>query len=180
MIKPTLSPINFASADFVATSLWDGGFSGYITVTNNGNYTIENWQIKFKFDGNVTSASNGVNLGVDENGFTNVKSVDWNSAIQPGGTATVYLNGEGEGTFTATDLAVFSRNYDVDNDGAITEPVVYETEITLNNSELTFDENKNEYIVSEPVIKLFGSVTSTDNRRQYIFKRLVKRLYDIR
>lgn len=45
---------------FNVDSKWDGAFNGSITITNTGNKAIDNWELSFEMQNNITNIWNAV------------------------------------------------------------------------------------------------------------------------
>ncbi|GGS01555.1 Ig-like domain-containing protein [Deinococcus sedimenti] len=89
------------TATFDATSQWDTGFSGRITLTNPGTTPITGWTLKFKFNGNAAAGSSvwgaGGTITRDSAGLYTITPNTWGGATIPaGGSVTVNYDGTGQ------------------------------------------------------------------------------------
>ncbi|GGJ18646.1 Ig-like domain-containing protein [Deinococcus roseus] len=88
------------TAVFTTSSIWDGGFNGVITLTNNTTAAVTNWTLNFKFNG--TGGLSGTPWGAGGNA---VKNADGSYTVTPntwgggnipaGGSVTVSYSGTG-------------------------------------------------------------------------------------
>lgn len=77
---------------FKKNSYWGTGYTGTITITNNGKYAINLWEIEFLFASTIDSISNA-NI-VEKNGrYYKIRHDDWNKTISPGQSRTFHISG---------------------------------------------------------------------------------------
>lgn len=98
-IAPSLIVVAAAQADtqplvtFAATSSWDGGFNGSITIENQAQSPITGWILTYDDGPSITSLWNG-NWSADGQGTT-ITDVDWNSVIAAGGSVELGFGATG-------------------------------------------------------------------------------------
>ena len=88
------------TATFVATSQWDSGFNGRITLTNPTSTAIKGWTLKFKFNGNATISGGvwgaGGSVSRASDGTYTILPNTWGGdTIPAGGSITVDYGGSG-------------------------------------------------------------------------------------
>lgn len=72
---------------FNVDSKWDGAFNGSITITNTGNKAIENWELSFEMQNNITNIWNAVITSHEGNTYK-IKNAGWNQDIEAGKSVT--------------------------------------------------------------------------------------------
>jgi lysophospholipase L1-like esterase len=77
------------TASFRATSVWQGGYQGEVTVRNTGTAPISGWTVRIALDGGgrITQVWNGA-LGTGSDGAATVRNAAWNGAVAAGGSAS--------------------------------------------------------------------------------------------
>ncbi|MBZ9625570.1 cellulose binding domain-containing protein [Clostridium sp. FP2] len=90
-------PVSGLKVDFSVISDWGSGSSIKVTLTNNTNADISNWQVMFDFDKQITAVYDG-DLTVSGKTCT-LKSKAWNGAIGKG--KTLVLTGASQGNIGA-------------------------------------------------------------------------------
>ncbi|CAK9052755.1 Probable bifunctional chitinase/lysozyme [Includes: Chitinase [Durusdinium trenchii] len=75
------------SVEFTAPSQWYNGFTGNITITNNGDTTISGWELAFDAEFNIESVWSAKQLSASD-GYYVIKNEAWNGTIAPGGSVT--------------------------------------------------------------------------------------------
>ncbi|MDG9706437.1 GDSL-type esterase/lipase family protein [Streptomyces sp. DH37] len=77
------------TASFRATSVWQGGYQGEVTVRNTGTAPISGWTVRIAPDGGgrITQVWNGV-LGTGSDGAATVRNAAWNGTVAAGGSAS--------------------------------------------------------------------------------------------
>lgn len=77
---------------FKKNSYWGDGYTGTITITNNGKYTINLWEIEFQFASSIDSISNA-NIVTNEGRYYKIRHDNWNDTIAPGQSVTFHISG---------------------------------------------------------------------------------------
>ncbi len=75
-------------------SSWGGHIAGEITLTNNSKETIQDWQIEFPWDAQITSIWCG-NYQPTENGYI-ITPADYNRNLAAGASVSIGFMAEGE------------------------------------------------------------------------------------
>ena len=78
---------------FAVQSDWDSGFTGEATVTNTGDFPINEWAVEFNIGREITSFWSAKLIGTAGTAYT-VENADWNSAIPVGGSVTFGFNAQ--------------------------------------------------------------------------------------
>ncbi|MBE5878018.1 MAG: VWA domain-containing protein, partial [Lachnospiraceae bacterium] len=108
------------SVVYSLVSDWGSGFSATISITNNTEAAIEDWELSFDFDRTITNLWNGV-ITSAEDGHYLISNAGYNSNIAAGQTITFGFNGcDGDATmepqnYLLTDVS-FVADEDVDVD----------------------------------------------------------------
>ena len=74
-------------AEFHTVTDWGSGFTGQVTVHNNGSQPAADWQLEFDFAGTISTIWNAVIVSRSGNHYL-VKNAGYNSTIPSGGSAT--------------------------------------------------------------------------------------------
>jgi len=77
---------------FELLSDWGSGYSAQITITNNGNQALENWQLDFDFDYGIDNLWNGCLISQDA-GKVQVSNAGYNKNLSPGNNVIIGFNG---------------------------------------------------------------------------------------
>ncbi|SDG89476.1 endoglucanase [Vibrio xiamenensis] len=86
------------TCEHVITSTWQGGFQGAIRITNNGDSTVNGWNVNWSYsDGTTISQSWGATLS----GAYSATNLSWNATIAPQQTVEVGFIGSGDGSASA-------------------------------------------------------------------------------
>ncbi len=64
---------------------WGSGFQGSIDITNNGDSSVNGWDLDFDLPREINDIW-GANIISSDNGDYTIESLDWNSEIRPGQT----------------------------------------------------------------------------------------------
>ena len=94
------------SAEFVATSTWNGGCNGELVITNTSGATLTNWRLTFTCTGHVNSVWNGRVLSQSGTTYT-VGDDGSHPTLAPGATIRIGVNLNGSGT------DVYPKNFSV-------------------------------------------------------------------
>ncbi len=90
--------------DFEFTSTWQNGFVGVISVTNNSDKPIEDWEVSFRSSFSIEDDWNGTITSEKEmeggREYT-YKAEVWNDAIEPGETVKIGMEGVWRDTLLA-------------------------------------------------------------------------------
>jgi chitinase len=78
-----MSGITNFKVDFSVAGDWGSGFTGNMVITNTGTSRINNWQLEFDFDRNISGIWNGSILSKQGIHYT-ITGDSWNSYIEPG------------------------------------------------------------------------------------------------
>jgi hypothetical protein len=92
VIVPALS----ATAGFADVNDWGTGFTGYITLTNTGNTTIQGWTLEFDFSGNLTDIWDAQIVSHVGNHYV-IQNAAWNGTIGPGQSISFGFNADWNG-----------------------------------------------------------------------------------
>lgn len=76
-------PVNDQAITFNIDNRWQSGFTGTVTVNNNTAAPMEDWQVSFLFEGNITSHWSSTQTDQQGDRF-NFAPAPWNRVIQPG------------------------------------------------------------------------------------------------
>jgi len=84
---------------YAVNSSWPGGFSGAITMTNNGSTAINPWQLTFTFPASGEGVQGGWDGTWSQSGQqVTVNAASWNATIPAnGGSVTIGFNGTDTG-----------------------------------------------------------------------------------
>jgi hypothetical protein len=84
-----------------ATSLWTGGFTADVTVSNTGTSAVNGWTVGFGLPGGqtITSSWNATLTGAT--GAVTARNVAWNGGIPAGGSQSFGFQGTYDGSFAA-------------------------------------------------------------------------------
>ncbi len=96
-------------------SIWDGGLTAQLTITNTGSTPLEDWSLSFESDVLISGTPWGLiftvtTLADGHYGYT-LTGIDWGSALAAGGSVTVGFTasraaGAASGALQASDLFV--------------------------------------------------------------------------
>ena len=73
---------------------WGDGYQGKISITNNGNSSLVNWDLEFDLSNQITNIWDA-ELAENNNGRYTVENAAWNREIAPGETVNIGFIGEG-------------------------------------------------------------------------------------
>lgn len=73
---------------FLLDNVWDGGFTGSISIHNLTDETMEDWTIEFDYENDFTSVWNGVINSVEDHHYV-ISNADYNACIGAGETVTI-------------------------------------------------------------------------------------------
>ncbi|MDT0301925.1 endo-1,4-beta-xylanase [Streptomonospora wellingtoniae] len=92
---PTSGP---CAVDYSAANEWSTGFTGQVTVTNNGDSALDGWNLEFDFPSGQ-QLTNGWNAEWSQSGSTvTATNTGWNGDVPAGGSVTVGFNAGHSGT----------------------------------------------------------------------------------
>ena len=84
-----------AICSYTVTNEWNTGFTGSITVTNNGTSAIDGWNLGWQYSQNkITSSWNATLAGANP---YSASALSWNSNIQPGQSVSFGFQGDKNG-----------------------------------------------------------------------------------
>ncbi len=92
--KETTYEGEFYRVIFKLMDIWSDGYNATVRIENTGNDIIENWMLKFDFQGAVTSIWNAVMIEQNQEGYL-VKNAVWNQDIEVGKSVEFGICGEG-------------------------------------------------------------------------------------
>jgi aryl-phospho-beta-D-glucosidase BglC (GH1 family) len=87
---PATNSLN-ATATFTDVSDWGSGFTGNITITNNGSSAINGWTLQFDFAGSISQVWNGTLINQTGNHY-GIGNASYNATIAPGQSVTIGFN----------------------------------------------------------------------------------------
>jgi hypothetical protein len=82
-----------ARVDFVKTIDWGTGFTGKITIRNNGATAINGWTLEFDFPGNIRETWSGEIVSRAGNHYA-IRNAGWNGTIAPGQSVDFGFNAD--------------------------------------------------------------------------------------
>ncbi len=80
-------------ATFVDTNDWNGGFTGYITLTNTGRTTINGWTLQFDFGPGITDIWSAKLVSHSGKHYT-IGNASWYARIAPGQSISFGFNAQ--------------------------------------------------------------------------------------
>ena len=107
--------------DFKVTSDWGSAFNGEISITNNGEESIEDWTLEFDFDKNIERFWTAEILEHEAEHYV-IKNAGYNANIEPGHTLRLGFSGnpgnvESEPENYILNQVVEEIDYEKDSDG---------------------------------------------------------------
>ncbi len=123
------------SVDYCVENEWEEGFIGRITITNNSEETIRNWEMIFKYDREIVSIWNAEIIKHMDNLYV-IEDADYNRNILPGESIKVGFCG-----FAGSDFDVI---YDYSLAGNVFAGMGGEISESNLNSELNDDDQYDE------------------------------------
>ncbi len=85
------------SCTYTITNEWNSGFTGEISITNNGTSAINGWDVSWAYtDG--SAITNSWNANVTGTGPYSATGLNWNSTIQPGQSVSFGFQGSHGGS----------------------------------------------------------------------------------
>lgn len=100
---------------FTVTSDWSSGFCGDITIKNNGSSRINNWQVEFDFNYNITGIWSAKKISQVGNHYV-ISGESWNSWIEPGASVTFGFQG------SPGSVTVYPANWKLTGEVAVISP----------------------------------------------------------
>ncbi|MDJ0589168.1 MAG: expansin EXLX1 family cellulose-binding protein [Pleurocapsa sp. MO_226.B13] len=97
---------------------WGSGFQGSIDITNNGDSSVNGWDLEFDLPREINDIW-GANIISSDNGDYTIESLDWNSEIRPGQTINIGFIGVGSGV-TPQNFDLEETSIDTPTDGGET------------------------------------------------------------
>ena len=82
------------SVEYELNSDWGSGYNGTITITNNSEFVLEDWELEFNFNRQISNIWNGIITENDGSKYL-VKNAGYNSNILPGDKISFGINGYG-------------------------------------------------------------------------------------
>lgn len=79
-------------ADFRVDTDWGNGFTGTISIKNNGTEDIKNWVLEFDWDREIKTIWNAEIVSHTGNHYV-IRCASWNSVIEPGGSVNFGFTG---------------------------------------------------------------------------------------
>ncbi|MCH2211682.1 MAG: cellulase family glycosylhydrolase [Fuerstiella sp.] len=91
----TLRNDDFSAGDlfeYVTVTDWGSGFTGEVTLTNNGNATWDSWTVEFEWGRQITQVWSGTLMANAGDRYT-IRNAGWNGSVAPGQTVSFGFNG---------------------------------------------------------------------------------------
>ena len=120
----TLRNDDFSAGDlfeYVTVTDWGSGFTGEITLTNNGNTAWDGWTVEFEWDHQITQVWSASLTATTGDRYT-IRNAGWNGSVAPGQTVSFGFNGT-SGNVTSTPQNVTINGNPVGDGTAIPVPV---------------------------------------------------------
>ncbi len=102
------APLTTVAVAFAISNGWQGGYTGSITLTNNGTQTIDGWVLDFTMPAGATITNMWGATFTAAGPAIEATDVDYTAAIPPGGSVTIGFNVTGPST-APTDFTVYGR-----------------------------------------------------------------------
>ncbi len=175
--KETTYEGEFYRVIFKLMDIWSDGYNATVRIENTGNDIIENWMLKFDFQGAVTSIWNAVMIEQNQEGYL-VKNAVWNQDIEVGKSVEFGICGEGNfsgfpkeyeliGNLKDVPAEDYTITYQLKNDwesGFIGEICIENnTEDTLEDWILEFDFPRN-------INSIWNAVIESHEEEHYVIK----------
>jgi hypothetical protein len=120
----TLRNDDFSAGDlfeYVTVTDWGSGFTGEITLTNNGHTAWDGWTVEFEWDHQLTQVWSASLTATTGDRYT-IRNAGWNGSVAPGQTVSFGFNGT-SGNVTSTPQNVTINGTPVGDGTAIPAPV---------------------------------------------------------
>ncbi|BAQ65513.1 cellulose binding domain-containing protein [Geminocystis sp. NIES-3709] len=117
-------PINEGniSVNFNVENQWNSGFTGKITITNNGSTPVNGWKLAFNTPFQITNLWSA-QQNIAQNGYYELSNLSWNSQIPVNGSISFGFNGAWtEGTVPQPTNYTFNGT-SLDGGGGVTPPL---------------------------------------------------------
>ena len=98
-------PNESINVNYSQTSSWGNGFQGQISITNNSDRSLVNWDLEFDLPNEITKIWDA-KIAENDNGRYTIEDAGWNREIAVGETVNVGFIGEGG--------ASSPKNFDID------------------------------------------------------------------
>ena len=113
---------------------WGDGFQGQISITNNGDSNLVNWDLEFDLPAGISNIWDA-EIVSNDNGRYTIQNASWNREIAAGETITVGFIGDGDSS-AAQNFAIDGSNFNSPSSGAS----IYSSSNPSLDSELALDE----------------------------------------
>lgn len=94
---------------------WGNGFQGQISITNNGDSNLVNWDLEFDLPTEITNIWDA-EIAAKDNGSYTIENAAWNREIKAGETVVVGFIGDGSG-YTAQNFEIDGSSFDSPSSG---------------------------------------------------------------
>lgn len=114
------------TVNYKLDSDWGEGFSGSITITNNSEHTIEDWELEFEFEGEITNIWNAIIVSNEGSHYV-ISNADYNADITFGQVISIgFCGGKGLTEAAPENMVLYSYGLGDVEDEDITVEIDYE------------------------------------------------------
>jgi predicted carbohydrate-binding protein with CBM5 and CBM33 domain len=92
---PPVTPAGACSVKFDTSNAWNTGFTGQVTVSNNGDSAVNAWELRWTFTNGEKLTQAWSSTATQTGAAVSVKGAAWNGSIPARGTAQFGFNGTG-------------------------------------------------------------------------------------
>ena len=122
-------PNESIKVNYSQTKSWGDGFQGQISITNNSDSNLVNWDLEFDLPNEISKIWDAEIVEKDNGRYT-IEDAGWNREIAVGETINIGFNGEGSPTSP--------KNFDIDG-SQFSSPSVSDSIFTFSNPNLSPD-----------------------------------------
>ena len=122
-------PNESVKVNYSQVQSWNNGYQGKISITNNGDSNIVNWDLEFDMSENIDNIWDA-KIVENDNGSYTIENAKWNREISAGETIDI--------GFTANGGTSGPKNFDIDG-SEFSSPSVSESIYTFSNPNLSPD-----------------------------------------
>lgn len=144
--------------DYQLDTRWDDGFSGRIFLTNNTDIILEDWELEFDFDAEITEIWNATVLANDGTRYL-IRNIGHNANIMPGQTISFGFKGIENTEETQPENAVLRQIVPGDS----TDEQILQVTVDSNDNMYEYQDIAG-YIVSSKLDDLSGTINLPDKR----------------
>jgi hypothetical protein len=83
------------NVSFELKEIWSGGYNASIKIKNTSEKELDNWKLRFEYDGEISNIWNAGIISHENNDYI-IKNVGWNQDILPGQTIEIGFTGIGD------------------------------------------------------------------------------------